>query len=117
MRHPLRPLILPFLFATASCATQTQIAAETKAWDDAKQATEAVFLDAAATDLRCPRARLTIAARLPSRYANAYELRFVIDGCSQRALYAGRCDVHDEGCTALLVSRTALDASPPADSR
>ena len=106
--------LVALAIATLSCQSELQVAAEDKALADQRQAVVEVVLAAAVQDLRCPRESLSVAARLPSRYVGVFELRFIVDGCGWRAIYAEKCKDADTECTAMLASRTSL--SLPASS-
>ena len=71
---------------------------------------EQTVLDLAARDLACPRGEVSIAMTLDRRYANGYSLRYVVDGCGTRALYAEDCR-QMSACRYLIASRMALGAT------
>ena len=88
-------------------------------------------LRSAARDLACPLGELHVEATLVPRYDQNAALRFLIDGCGQRASYVEDCEVTSGApaspdavrvsdvvwCRYLLVSRVSLRPEPPAVDR
>lgn len=66
-------------------------------------------LDQSAKDLNCPRDRVTLLQTYNRRALNASVLRYLIEGCGQRALYGEMCGV--ETCAYLLASRFSFPSS------
>ncbi len=69
--------------------------------DDSPEATRETVVRAARSDLQCGEA--AIAMTMDRRYANGSALRFIVDGCGRRALYAESCEEYPI-CRYLLVS-------------
>jgi hypothetical protein len=69
-------------------------------------------LDVAANDLACPRSSVAVAMKLDRRFANGVSLRYIVEGCGTRALYAEDCS-RSSTCEYALASRQSLDTVTP----
>ena len=69
--------------------------------DDSPEATRETVVRAARVDLQCP--DVAVVLTMDRRYANGSALRYIVDGCSRRALYAESCEEYPV-CRYLLVS-------------
>ena len=81
--------------------------------DDSREATRETVVRAARSDLQCGEAAIVLT--MDRRYANGSALRFIVDGCGKRALYAESCEEYPV-CRYLLVSVIPVPvyAGPPA---
>lgn len=69
--------------------------------DDSPEATRETVVRAARVDLQC--AEVAVVLTMDRRYANGSALRYIVDGCGRRALYAESCEDYPV-CRYLLVS-------------
>jgi hypothetical protein len=66
-------------------------------------------LDVAARDLECARTDVAIVMTFDRRFGNSYSLRYLVDGCGQRALYGEDCSKMT-ACEYIIASRMPLPA-------
>jgi hypothetical protein len=81
--------------------------------DDSPEATRETVVRAARVDLQCAEAAIVLT--MDRRYANGSALRYIVDGCGRRALYAESCEDFPV-CRYLLVSviPVPMYSGPPA---
>jgi hypothetical protein len=114
--------LLPLLALTAGCSlsipasqVHPSVAAAPATPEDSQEARDQTALRTAASDLKCE--RVGIVLMFDRRYANSAYLRYMIEGCGQRGLYAETCATYPQ-CRYLLVSVIPVpDSVPPLTCR
>jgi len=79
------------------------------ATEDSETARRDAALHTAERDLACP--QVTLVMKFDRRYSNSTTIRYAIEGCGKRGLYAESCEEYP-ACRYLLVSLVPV-AGPP----
>ena len=127
-RDPLRSLVHGALLGVALTGCGGRLPTATVYTGAGQNPGSDAALRSASRDLACPVGDLHIEATLTPRYDQTAALRFLIDGCGQRAGYVEDCEVTAGApasldavrvsdvvwCRYLLVSRVSLRPASPA---
>lgn len=122
--HTARVALLPVVAALSGCQISVppsqlhpSVASAPASSEDSAEARDRTVLQTAADDLGCD--RVGIVLTFDRRYANSASIRYVVEGCGQRATYAETCENYPH-CRYLLVSAVPIrsaEAGPRGEAQ
>lgn len=117
-RYKARALVLSTIAAVAGCQISVppsqlhpSVASALASPEDSVEAREKTVLQTAASDLECD--RVSVVMTFDRRYSNSASLRYLVEGCGQRAMYAETCETYPH-CRYLLASVIAVPSAVPS---